>query len=73
MRVTAEQQHNAGIQLQSIADEFREINPALDNKLALKVAMMMNPSLAEKYLGYSVRHDAKDEAKRILMNYRLPL
>jgi hypothetical protein len=72
MRATAEQQHNAGIKLQEIADQCREINPALDQKLALNVAMMMNPNLAEKYLGYSVRHDAIDDGKRILMNYQVP-
>lgn len=68
--VSAEQQHNAGIKLWSIAGEYREINPALDTKLAMKLAMMTHPNLAERYLGYSVRHDAKDEARRILINYR---
>ena len=73
MRVTAEQQHNAGIKLQAIADEYREINPDLDNKLALKIAIMTNPNLAERYLGYAVRHDGRDEGLRFLMNYRAPL
>ena len=50
----------------------QKINPALDQNLTLNVAMMMNPNLAEKYLGYSVRYDAIDEGKRILMNYQVP-
>ena len=72
MRVTAEQQHNAGAKLQSIADDFREMNPYLDKRLALKLAMMANPNLAEKYLGYAVRHDARNEVLRILIHYRAP-
>ena len=70
MRVTAEQQQKAGIKLWSIADDYRDINPALDTKLALKLAMMIYPNLAEKYLGCPVRHDAQDEGRRIIMNYR---
>ena len=72
MRVTAEQQHNAGIKLQELANEYREMNPALDNKLALKIAFMTHPLTAERYLGYAVRHDGRDEALRFLINYRAP-
>ena len=72
MPVTAEQQRDAGIKLQSLAEEYREINPYLDNRLALKIAIMTHPKTAEKYLGYSVRQDGRDEALRFLVNYRAP-
>ena len=72
MHVTAEQQHNAGAKLWSIANDFREMNPALDQKLAFKLALLANPKTAEIYLGSPVRQDARNEALRIVVNYQPP-
>jgi hypothetical protein len=71
MRIRAEQRHKAGIELWSIADQYKEFRSDLTDKEALKLAMLGNPDLAESYLGCPVRRDAVDEVRKFL--YQRPL
>ena len=71
MQVSVKQSQQAGIQLLDIAEQYKEFRPELNDKQALKLAMIGNPDLAEIYLGCAVRRDAVDEVRRFL--YERPL
>ena len=71
MRVTARQQHKAGIDLFRIAEEYKQFRSDLTDKEALKLAMLGNPDLAESYLGCPVRQDAVDEVRKFLYDRTL--
>jgi hypothetical protein len=66
MQVSAKQSHKAGIQLLDIAEQYKEFRPDLNDKQALKLAMLANPELGESYLGCAVRCDAVDEVRKFL-------
>ena len=66
MRVTLAEKRNAGVELVEIAQEFKKLKPELDDKYALKLAMLSNPVLAETYLGCGVRRDAVDDVKKFM-------
>ena len=68
MQVTAKQSQQAGIQLLDIAEQYKEFRPGLNDKQALKLAMIGNPDLAEIYLGCEVRRDAVEDVKKFLLN-----
>jgi hypothetical protein len=68
MRLSTKQSHNAGIELLDIAEQYKEFRPDLNDKQALKLAMIGNPDLAEIYLGCEVRRDAVDDVKKFLAN-----
>lgn len=70
MRITARQKHDAGIELLRIAGEYKQFRSDLNDRDALKLAMLSNPDLAAAYIGCPVRDDAVDEVKNFLTNAR---
>jgi hypothetical protein len=51
-----------------IAGEYKLSRSDLNDKDALKLAMLSNPELAECYLGCPVRRDAVYEVRKFLAN-----
>ena len=68
MRVTPRQSHEAGIELLRIAEVYKEFRPELDDKTALKLAILGNPDLGERYTGLPIRRDGVGEVKNFLLN-----
>ncbi len=68
MRVRLVEKEEAGIELWRIAGQYKQSRSDLNDKQALKLAMLGNPELAECYLGCPVRRDAADEVRKFLMN-----
>ncbi len=66
MRVRLVEKEEAGAELWRIAGEYKQSRSDLDDKQALKLAMLSNPELAECYLGCPVRRDAVDEVRQFL-------
>jgi hypothetical protein len=66
MRVTLSEKHDAGVELLEIAQHYKKLRPELDDRYALKLAMLSNPDLAETYLGCDVRRDAVDDVKKFM-------
>jgi hypothetical protein len=68
MRVRVIEKEEAGIELWRIAGEYKQSRSDLNDKEALKLAMLGNPELAECYLGRPVRRDAVYEVRKFLAN-----
>jgi hypothetical protein len=68
MRVKAKQSHEAGIELLRIAEVYKQYRPDLDDKTALKLAILGNPDLGERYTGLPIRRDGVGEVKNFLPN-----
>jgi hypothetical protein len=68
MRVNPRQSHEAGIELLRIAEVYKEFRPELDDKTALKLAILGNPDLGERYIGLPIRRDGVGEVKNFLLN-----
>jgi hypothetical protein len=68
MRVNPKKKHDAGIELWRIAGEYKQYRSELNDKEALRLAMLGNPDLAECYLGCPVRWDAVDAVRQFLVN-----
>ena len=68
MRVRLVEKEEAGAVLWRIAGEYKQSRSDLTDRLALKLAILSNPELAECYLGCPVRRDAADEVRKFLMN-----
>ena len=66
MRVSAVKRYEAGVQLWRIAGEYKQYRSDLNDKEALKLAMLGNPDLAEAYMGCEIRRDAVDEVRKFL-------
>ena len=69
MRTNALQKREAGIELQRIADQYKEYRSDLTDMEALKLAMLSKPALAERYLGRPIRRDGFDDVKKFLTNF----
>jgi len=67
MRVRVIEKEEAGIELWRIVGEYKLSRSDLNDKQALKLAMLGNPELAECYLGCPVRRDAVDEVRKFLL------
>ena len=66
MKTAAQKNHEAGIRLWEIAEEFKQYRSDLNDKMAFKLALLANPNLAERYLGHPVRRDGHADIVRIL-------
>jgi hypothetical protein len=68
MKVRILETHEAGAELWRIAGEYKQSRSDLSDRLALKLALLSNPELAECYLGCPVRRDAVYEVRKFLAN-----
>ena len=68
MRGTQEQEHKAGIELMELAEVYKQYRPELTDKLALRLAILSNPDLGERYTGQPIRRDAVGAVKQFLVN-----
>ena len=68
MRANARQSHDAGIELLKIVELYKQFRPELDDKTALKLAILGHPDLGERYTGLPIRRGGGREVKNFLLN-----
>jgi hypothetical protein len=68
MRANARRSHDAGIELLKIVELYKQFRPELDDKTALKLAILAHPDLGERYTGLPIRRGGGREVKNFLLN-----
>ena len=68
MSINQKKTQDAGIQLLEFAEVYKQYRPELTDKLALRLAILSNPDLGERYTGQPIRRDAVGAVKKFLVN-----